>query len=92
MPTFEQQVYINKKVNKWFNEELRSMKREKIMKYLQAEVENTNRAWGEYKLIRNQYKVQIENNKNNYIKNKIDNATNQKQMWTHIKNLVLNKK
>ena len=78
-------------MNNWFNEELQTMKREKIIKYLQAKVENTNQAWGEYKLIRNQFKVQIENNKNNYIKNRINNATNQKQMWTHIKNIVLNK-
>ena len=77
---FEKQVHINNKANNWFNEELRTVKREKINKYLLAKVENTNQAWGEYKLIRNQYKVQNENNRNNYINNKINNATNQKQM------------
>ena len=30
------------------------MKREKIIKYLQAKSKNTNQAWGEYKLIRNE--------------------------------------
>ena len=38
--TFEREEHnINNKVNKWFNEELRTMKREKIIKYLQAKVE-----------------------------------------------------
>ena len=78
--TFEKQVHIKNKVNNWFNEELRTMKREKIIQYLQAKFETTNQAWEEYKLMRNQYKVQIENNKNNYIKSKIKTATNQKQM------------
>ena len=42
--TFEKQVHIKNKVNNWFNEELRTMKREKIIKYLQAKFENTNQA------------------------------------------------
>ena len=49
-------------MNNWFNEELRTMKKEIIIKYLQAKFENI-------KLTENIKKVQIENNKNTQIKN-----------------------
>lgn len=84
---------LNKKnnVNKWFNEELRQMKTEKIWKYQKAKFENTNEAWDNYRITRNTYKVKLVNENSKYVNNKINNAPNQKQMWIEIKNLVLKK-
>ena len=39
----------------------------------------------------NLYKVNIKNAKNNYINNKINNATDKKEMWELIKNLIFRK-
>lgn len=73
----------------WYNREISAMKNEKIRKYQIAKYINTPEAWANYKSIRNLYKVKIENQKNNYINDQIRNATDQKQMWREIKNLVL---
>lgn len=67
------------------------MKQEKILKYQAAKRENSNNAWNDYKIIRNNYKVKIENEKNKYINNQINNAKDQKDMWREIKDLVLKK-
>lgn len=75
----------------WFNEEVRRLKREKIDKYNIAKIENSSEAWAIYKAMRNLYKVKIENAKNNYINNKINSATDQKEMWKQIKNLIFRK-
>lgn len=88
--TFKKKI-SEKGCNKWFNNELRTLKREKILKYQRAILENTNEAWNSYKIIRNKYKVKIEKEKSNYINNKINNANNQKEMWNKIKELVLRK-
>ena len=50
--------------NKWFSNELRMLKREKIVKYQKALFENSASAWNSYKFIRNIYKVKIGNEKN----------------------------
>ena len=63
---------VNNKVNEWFNTELQAMKREKIIKYLKASIENFSQPWAEYEIIRNRYKVQIENSKNNHINTKTE--------------------
>ena len=68
------------------------MKRRKIINYLKAKIENSSQAWDKYKIIRNQYKVQIENSKNNYINAKIGNACTQRQMRKQIKTAVINRK
>ena len=46
----------------------------KIIKYLKAKIENSSQTWDKYKIIRNRYKVQFENRKNNYINIKINNC------------------
>lgn len=83
---------INKnRNNKWFNNDLKMLKREKVFKYQFAMFENTDEAWNNYKIIRNTYKVKLENEKNKYINDKINNARDQKEMWRKIKELVLRK-
>lgn len=76
---------------KWFNDEIRHWKREKINKYQIARIANTTEAWANYKALRNFYKVKVENEKNKYINNKINNAKDQKEMWRKIKSLILKK-
>lgn len=90
---FTNKKTINTKsnVNKWFNRELKLLKKEKVRKYQIAKTENTDTAWNNYKITRNTYKTQIEAKKNNYINKQINNAKDQKQMWREIKNLVLKK-
>lgn len=78
-------------VNKWYNHELHILKNKKIIKYQTAKFENNDEAWANYKSIRNLYKVEIENEKNKYINDQINNAGDQKQMWKKIKELVLKK-
>lgn len=92
--TFTNKKIIQEKnnVNRWFNNEVRLMKKDKIIKYQTAKLKNTNQAWTNYKTKRNIYKVKIENEKNKYINNKINNADDQKQMWREIKDLVFKKK
>lgn len=77
--------------NKWFSNDLKMLKREKVFKYQFAMSENTDEAWNNYKIIRNTYKVKIENEKNKYINDKINSAQDQKEMWRIIKELVLRK-
>lgn len=91
--TFTNKKIIQEKnnVNRWFNNEVRLMKKDKIIKYQTAKLKNTNQAWTNYKTKRNIYKVKIENEKNKYINNKINNADDQKQMWREIKDLVFKK-
>lgn len=38
------------------------------------------------------YKVEINNSKNSFIRNEIENVNDQVTMWKNIKNYVLNKK
>ena len=75
--------------NKWFSNELRILKREKIIKYRKALFENSTSAWNSYKFIRKMHKVKIGNEKNKFITDKITNTRNQKEMWYKIKELVL---
>ena len=77
--------------NEWFTNELRNLKRIKIEAYRRAKLSNTSDAWSEYRNARNKYKTEVNNAKNNYIKNRIRNASNQKEMWKEIKKLVLKK-
>lgn len=67
-------------INKWFTNKLRELKRIKINKYKKVIIENTDEAWSTYRWIRNLYKVKIENEKNKYINNRINNAKDQKEM------------
>ena len=66
-------------INKWFNNELRGLKRIKINKYKKATIVNSDEALSTYRSIRNFYKVRIENGKNKYITNRISNAKDQKK-------------
>lgn len=77
---------------RWFNDEIRRMKREKINKYQIAMYENTGEAWSNYRAFRNIYKVKLQNEKKKYINNKITLANDQKEMWRQIKNLILKKR
>lgn len=74
-----------------FNEEVRRLKRVKIDKHHIAKIEYSSEAWAIYKAMGNLYKVNIKNAKNNYINNKINNATDKKEMWELIKNLIFRK-
>ena len=58
---------------------------------IKAIIESTIEAWKNYKIIRNKYKVTIQNEKNKFIDNKICNTNSQKDMWSKIKELVLRK-
>ena len=75
--------------NKWFNNSLRVKKRQKIQAYQKARILNSSESWNDYRYKRNAYKHDINKSKNNYIKNRIQNATTQKQMWREIKTLVV---
>lgn len=77
--------------NKWFTKELRILQRDKCHKYQIALIENSYEAWNNYKTCRNRYKVEVENQKDNYVNNKVSNAKDQKEMWKQIKDLVLKK-
>lgn len=88
--------FVNKKflrmhnnTNRWFNNELRTLKSEKVNKYLIAKLVNTRECWDQYKNARNRYKVKMNNAKSNYINKSITEANGQKQMWRELKNLVL---
>ena len=74
--------------NKWFSNEFRMLKMEKIIKYQKALFENSASAWNSYNFIRNIYKVKIGNEKNKFISNKTTNTSNQKEMWYKIKEVV----
>lgn len=89
--TFKKTIKERNMINKWFNADLRMLKLQKVHKYQLARFTNTRECWNEYRNARNKYKVKIQNEKNKYINNKINQATNQKQMWKEIKTLVLKK-
>ena len=67
--------------NKSFSNELRMLKREKIIKHQKVLFENSTSVWNSYKFIRNE--------KNKFISDKIANTRNQKEMCYKIKELVL---
>lgn len=78
--------------NNWFCEELRELKVKKEELYKCFMVTQSNDTWTEYKATRNEYVMQLENNKNNLIKDKIENCGNdQRQMWKLLKKEVLPK-
>lgn len=87
--TYKKKINNQNIVNSWFNNDLRIMKRDKIDKYNKAKIDNTAESWYSYVTIRNLYKVKIQNEKNKYINNQINNSTDQKKMWRNIKSLVL---
>lgn len=91
---FSSKVYIKEqcKTDQWYTNDLGEMKKDKIILYERAQYENTTAAWKNYALIRNQYKVAIENAKYDFVNGEINKAKDQKQMWTTIKNLVIKKK
>ena len=91
---FRKKTIIKEKndINKWFNNELNEMEKEKNIMYQKAKFENSDNAWAEYSKLRNKYKVKTVNEEFNYINNRINNDTDQKQMWNEIKALVMKKK
>ena len=78
--TKRRKIEENGNIN-WFNKEIRRLKGEKIAKYNTAKIVNSSEAWAIYKAMRNLYKVKIENEENNYINDKLNDATDQKEMW-----------
>lgn len=75
----------------WFNNELSVEKIRKINLYRQAVISNDNNAWHEYQQCRNQFKRKIRLAKSRFVKNQIENASNQKDMWKKLKKYVLKK-
>ena len=75
----------------WFNSTLAEMKRKKIWMCNRAKLSNNLFMWAEYRSFRNEYTLAIKSAKNNYIKRKIQQPSNQKTMWQNIKTLVLKK-
>ncbi|XP_067642338.1 uncharacterized protein gce isoform X1 [Eurosta solidaginis] len=77
--------------NKWFNSTLKKLKINKIRAYQAARVMDDTNSWLIYKSICKTYKQEIIKKKNKYFKLKINSATNQKEMWRILKNLILSK-
>lgn len=81
----------NCKNNKWFNLNLKEMKRNKTALYQSAKWFNSDWHWNNYKLYRNEYVSEITLAKKTFVNNKIDNCEDQKSMWKAIKEVVLKK-
>lgn len=77
--------------NKWFTIELQELKNKKVRYHQRACILNLPEDWYEYRRLRNWYKSKLQSAKRNYMCNKIENCSNQKDMWRVIKVLVFKK-
>lgn len=75
--------------NKWYTNNLKVLKRQKVESYFRFIHTGLEEDWDLYKRTRNNYKNALNKTKSEYIKNKINNASDQKTMWKTIKSLVL---
>lgn len=78
--------------NKWFDNEIYEMKREKTQIYEAAKQTKSEADWTKYSEIRNKYNNLIKSKKSSYTKSQIiKSGNNQRQMWKNLKILVDNK-
>lgn len=82
---------LKKTVNKWYNSELKEMKAKKIVLYNRAVLTRNETDWTEYINVRNNYANKIKCAKNKSVIDSIQSARNQKELWTVIKSMVLQK-
>lgn len=80
---------INVNNNQWFTDNLKIAKYEKVSQYKRAVFSNNEREWNKYRTLRNYYKNELTKEKNKYISEKIDFASDQRCMWRTIKTLVM---
>lgn len=79
-----------KSKNDWFSDELKELKRKKEELFKHFRVSDCPTIWTKYKSARNEYVKQLEINKNNLLKKKIEKCgTEQKQMWKLLKQEIL---
>lgn len=62
----QQRIIRGTSNNKWFSNEPRSSKMEKMKSYLRAVIQNSNELWRNYKSSRYKNKAKIQNEKNGY--------------------------
>lgn len=80
---------INFNNNQWFSDNLKIAKNKKVSQYKLAVFSNNEREWTKYRRLRNYYKNELNKEKNKYISEKIDFASDQRCMWRTIKTLVM---
>lgn len=90
MNKFINKINIPTKVEcRWFNEELKRIKNEKINAYNKAKITNNIDDWEEYKIIRNQYVDDLRKAENDFYSKTIsDNRGDQKKMWKTLKEIM----
>lgn len=84
-------IQITNNTKQWFNNNLKEMKKMKIHLYNLAVWFDNDYHWENYNILRNEYTSELEKAKGSYINNKVNECTNQKDMWRTIKELVLKK-
>lgn len=76
--------------NKWFNNELRQLRKEKSELYINARMSFNDELWNLYKNKRNAYDNKLKQTKNNFLHRKIENCgKNQKEIWKTLKSEIL---
>lgn len=82
-----------KENNKWYDKNLRELKRERDEAYRKTRNTNDKETWNKYKQIRNKYSKMIKKCSNNYTKNEIIECKgDSKKMWQKIKEIMNEKK
>lgn len=76
--------------NKWFNSELKQLRKEKSELYLNARMSFSDELWNLYKNKRNAYDTKLKQTKKNFLHSKIENCgKNQKEIWKTLKSEIL---
>lgn len=75
--------------NKWFDNELKNLKNEKIIAYTKAKFTNNESDWYNYTIAQKQYKLKIKLKSNRYTRQSIENSVyDKKKMWKCINKLT----
>lgn len=73
----------------WYNDQINSLKIDKINSYERAKLTDDHIDWEFYKTMRNQYLNELRNAENNYYSKKvIENRDDLKKMWTVLKEIL----